>query len=92
MLQELLKLNKEAVDTIYYDQENNMTHNLLTLAASKNKKNIVALLLEYNCDLNYQIPETGDTAMHLVVINDNVEIALLLEKHPKYIKKIKILF
>ena len=89
MLQELLKLNKEAVDTIYYDQENNMTHNLLTLAASKNKKNIVALLLEYNCDLNYQIPETGDTAMHLVVINDNVEIALLLEKHPKYIKNIK---
>lgn len=27
--------------------------------------------------------------MHLVVINDNVEIALLLEKHPKYIRNIK---
>ena len=40
MLQELLKLNKEAVNTIFYDQENNLTHNLLTLAASKNKKNI----------------------------------------------------
>ena len=89
MLQELLKLNKEAVNTIFYDQENNLTHNLLTLAALKNKKNIVALLLECNCDLNYQIPETGDTAMHLVVINDNVEIALMLEKHPKYIKNIK---
>ena len=45
MLQELLKLNKEAVNTIFYDQENNLTHNLLTLAALKNKKNIVALLL-----------------------------------------------
>ena len=65
MLQELLKLNPDAIKTIYYDQENNTTHNLLTLAASKNKKNFVELLLENNCDLNYQIPETGDTSLHL---------------------------
>jgi len=89
MLQELLKLNPEAINTIYYDQENNITHNLITLAASKNKKNIVSLLLENKCNLNYQIPQTGETAMHLTVKNDNVEIAEILEKHPKYIKNIK---
>ena len=89
MLQELLKLNNEAIETIYDDQENNISHNLLTLAASKNKKNIVALLLEYNCNINYQIPQTGETAMHLTVKNDNLEIAEILSKNPKYIKNIK---
>jgi non-canonical poly(A) RNA polymerase PAPD5/7 len=88
VLQELLKLNSDAINTIYNDQENNITHNLLTLAASKNKKNIVALLLENNCNINYQIPQTGDTAMHLTVKNDNVEIAEMIIKHPKYIKNI----
>ena len=34
----LLKLNNEGVKTIYYDPDTNTTHNLLTLAASKNKK------------------------------------------------------
>ena len=88
MLQELLKLNPDAIKTIYYDQENNITHNLLTLAASKNKKNFVEVLLENNCELNYQIPETGDTPMHLTVKNDNVEIAEIIIRHPKYVKNI----
>ena len=88
VLQELLKLNTNAVNTIYYDQEDNITHNLLTLAASKNKKNMFALLLDNNCNLNYQIPQTGDTAMHLSVKNDNVEIADIINKHPKYIRNI----
>ena len=88
VLQELLKLNKDAVKTIYYDQENNITHNLLTLAASINKKNIVALLLENKCDINYQIPQTGDTALHLTVKNDNAEIAEIIIKHPQYRKDI----
>ena len=89
MLQELLKLNNKAVETIYYDPDTNTTHNLLTLAASKNKKNIVALLLDYNCNINYQIPQTGETAMHLTVKNDNVEIAEIINKNLKYIKNIK---
>ena len=88
VLQELLKLNSNAINTIYNDQEKNITHNLLTLAASNNKKNIVALLLENNCNINYQIPQTGDTAMHLTVKNDNVEIAEMIIKHPKYMKNI----
>ena len=88
MLQELLKLNPDAIKTIYYDQETNTTHNLLTLAAFKNKKNFVELLLENNCDLNYQIPETGDTSLHLTAKNDNVEIAEIIIRHPKYIKNI----
>ena len=89
MLQELLKLNKEAVKTIYYDQESNITHNLLTLAASKNKKNMFSILLDYNCNLNYQIPQTGETAMHLTVKNDNVEIAEIINNNPNYKKNIK---
>ena len=89
MTQELLKLNNEAVNSTYYDQENNMTHNLLTFAASKNKKNIVALLLKNNCNINYQIPETGETAMHLVAKNDFFEIAEMLIKNPNYTKEIK---
>jgi len=89
VLQELLRLNNEAVKTLYYDIENNITHNLLTLAASKNKKNMVELLLEYNCNINYQIPQTGETAMHLTVKNDNLEIAEILSKNQKYIKNIK---
>ena len=39
MLKELLKLNNEVVKTIYYEQENKITHNLLTYAAFRNKKN-----------------------------------------------------
>ena len=89
MTQELLKLNNKAVNSTYYDQENNMTHNLLTFAASKNKKNIVALLLKNNCNINYQIPETGETAMHIVARNDFAEIAEMLIKNPNYIKDIK---
>ena len=89
MLEELLKLNPDAINTIYYDQENNTTHNLLTLATSKNKKNIVELLLKNNCEINYQIPQTGDNAMHLAVKNDNVEIAEIIIRNPKYMRNIK---
>ena len=89
MLQELLNLNKEAVNSIYYDQENNLTHNLLTFAVSKNKKNVVALLLENNCNINYQIPETEETALHIAARNDNLEIAEILVKNSNYIKNIK---
>ena len=87
--QELLKLNKEAVNSKYYEQENNLTHSLLTLATSKGKKNIVSFLLLNNCDINYQIPETGETALHIAVKNDNMEIAEILSKNPNIIKDIK---
>ena len=89
ILQELLKLNNEAINCRYYDQENNLTHNLLTFAVFKNKKNIVTLLLENNCDINYQIPETGETAMHIAAKNDNLEIAEILNSNPKYIRNKK---
>ena len=89
MLQELLKLNNEAINSKYFEQKNNITHNLLTYATSQNKKNIVALLLDNNCDINYQIPETGETAMHLAVKNDNIEIADILKRSPNFIKNIK---
>ena len=87
--QELLKLNSKAVNSKYYEQENNLTHNLLTLATSKGKKNIVAALLLNNCDINYQIPETGETALHIAIKNDNIEIAEILNKNPNIIKNIK---
>ena len=89
MLQELLKLNNEAINSIYYEQKNNITHNLLTFATSLNKKNIVALLLDNNCNINYQIPETGETAMHLAVQYDYIEIADILKMSPNYNKNIK---
>ncbi len=89
MLQELLKLNNKAINSVYYDQQNNLTHNLLTFAVSNNKKNVVALLLENNCDINYQIPQTEETALHIAAKNDNLEIAEILTKNPNYIKNIK---
>ena len=89
MLTELLKLNPNSIKTTYYDPENNLTHNLLSFAVSKNKKNLISILLEYGCDINYQIPETGDTPLHIIVKNDNLEIAKLIYKNNKIDKNIK---
>ena len=82
MLHDLLQLNPDAINSVYYDHENNITHNLLTFAVSKNKKDLCSILIKYNCNLNYQIPETGETFLHLIVKNDNIEIAKLLLSVP----------
>ena len=68
---------------------NNITHNLLTFAVTKNKKDICSILIKYNCNVNYQIPETGETFLHLIVKNDNIEIAKLLYNHPNIDKSLK---
>ena len=36
MLDELLMLNPDVINSSYYDTENNLTHNLLTFAVTKN--------------------------------------------------------
>ena len=87
--QELLSLNNEAVNSHYFEQESKLTHSLLTLATFKGKKNIVATLLLNDCDINYQIPETGDTALHIAVKFDNIEIDEILNTNPKINKNIK---
>ena len=89
MLHDLLQINPEAINSIYHDPENNITHNLLTFAVSKNKKDLCSILIKYNCNLNYQIPETGETFLHLIVKNDNIEIAKLLYSHPNIDKSLK---
>ena len=89
MLHDLLQLNPDAINSVYYDHENNITHNLLTFAASKNKKDLCSILIKYNCNLNYQIPETGDTFIHLIVKNDNIEIAKLLLSVPNIDRSLK---
>lgn len=38
MLHDLLQLNPDAINSVYYDHENNITHNLLTFAVSKIKR------------------------------------------------------
>ena len=89
LLHDLLQINPQAINSIYYDPENNITHNLLTFAVSKNKKDLCSILIKYNCNLNYQIPETGETFLHLIVKNDNIEIAKLLYSNPDIDKSIK---
>ena len=89
MLKEILKLDSNAINTIFHDQETNITHNLITLATSKNKKNIVEILLSEGGDVNYQIPSNGDTAMHIAVRNDNLEIAEILSKNEKIDRNIQ---
>ena len=89
MLHELLQLNPAAINTIYYDSESNLTYNLLTFAVLKNKKDLCSILIKDNCNLNYQIPETGDTFLHLIVKNDNLEIAKLLYSHPNIDRSLK---
>ena len=89
MLDELLQLNPNAINSKFYDPENNLTHNLLTYAVSKNKKELCSILIKDNCDVNYQIKETGDTFMHLVAKNDNVELAKLFHNLPNIDKSLK---
>ena len=88
-LDALLQLNPDAINSIYYDSENNLTHNLLTFAVSRNRKELCSVLLKANCDLNYQIPETGDTFLHLIVKNDFSEMAKLFVYHPNINKSLK---
>ena len=89
VLHELLQLNPAAINTIYYDSESNLTYNLLTFAVLKNKKELCSILIKDNCNLNYQIPETGDTFLHLIVKNDNLEIYKLLHGHPNIDRSLK---
>ena len=89
MLHELLSLNPNGINSKFYEKETNITHNLLTYAVSKNKKELCLILIQDNCDLNYQIKETGDTILHLVVKNDNVEIAKTLYSLPNIDRSLK---
>ena len=89
MLHELLKLNPNGINSEFYDKGSKLTHNLLTYAVFNNKKKLCSTLIQDNCDLNYQIKETGDTILHLVVKNDNVEIAKLLYSCPNIDRSLK---
>ena len=89
MLHELLKLNPNAINSTFYDPENNITHNLLTFAVFKNKKDLCSVLIKDNCNLNYQIPETGDTFVHLMVKTDNCDLAKLFYNLPNIDKSLK---
>ena len=89
MLQELLMLNPDAINSSYYDAENNLTHNLLTFAVTKNKKDLCSILIKDNINLNYQIPETGDTSLHLIVKNDNLELCKFLYSIPNIDKTLR---
>ena len=81
-LEQLLKLNHSAVHTEVTIE--NETHNLLTLATDKNKPTYVALLLTHGIDVNYAAKPSLDTAMHIAVKNDYLEIAEQLYKHERY--------
>ena len=89
MFHELLSLNPNGIDSEFYEEETNITHNLLTYAVSKSKKELCSVLINDKCDLNYQIKETGDTVLHLVVKNDNVDIARLLYNLPNIDRNLK---
>ena len=89
MFHELLSLNPNGIDSKFYEKETNITHNLLTYAVSKSKKELCSILINDKCDLNYQIKETGDTVLHLVVKNDNVDIARLLYNLPNIDRNLK---
>ena len=89
MFHELLSLNPNGIDSEFYEKETNITHNLLTYAVSKSKKELCSILINDKCDLNYQIKETGDTVLHLVVKNDNVDIARLLYNLPNIDRNLK---
>ena len=89
MFHELLSLNPNGIDSEFYEKETNITHNLLTYAVSKSKKELCSVLINDKCDLNYQIKETGDTVLHLVVKNDNVDIARLLYNLPNIDRNLK---
>ena len=40
LFHDLLQLNKDTINSTYYKPENNITHNLLNFAVTKNKKDI----------------------------------------------------
>ena len=89
LFHDLLQLNKDTINSTYYKPENNITHNLLNFTVTKNKKDLSSILIKCNCNVNYQIPETGETFLHLIVKNDNIEIAKLLYNHPNIDKSLK---
>ena len=86
----LLKLiteNNEAIHTTVMIEK--VVHNLISLATLKNKKNFVEVLLNANVDVNYQTKPGMDTALHIAVKNDNVEIAELIYRNEKFNKDAK---
>ena len=86
----LLKLiteNEEAIHTTVTIEK--VVHNLISLATLKNKKNFVEVLLNANVDVNYQTKPGMDTALHIAVKNDNVEIAELIYRNEKFNKDAK---
>ena len=84
MLKELLKLDHNIINTIFHDQKTDTTLNLITLATSKNKKNIIEILLSEGGDVNYQTSSNGDTEMNIAIRNDNLQIAEIILKNEKY--------
>ena len=89
MLHELLQFCPEGINTIYFDPDTNLTQNLLTYAVSKNKEDLCTVLIRHNCNLNYQIPETGDTFLHLIVKNDYIDMAKQYYNLPNIDKSLK---
>ena len=87
LLLKLLTENKEAIHTIV--TIDNVVHNLISLSTAKNKKNFVEVLLNADIDVNYQTKPGMDTALHLAVKNDNVEIAELIYHNAKFNKETK---
>lgn len=86
----LLKLiteNNEAIHTTVTIDK--VVHNLISLATLKNKRNFVEVLLNANVDVNYQTKPAMDTALHIAVKNDNVEIAELIYRNEKFNKDAK---
>ena len=81
-LEQLLKLNYSAVHTEVTIE--NETHNMLTLATEKNKPTFVSLLLTHDIDVNYAVKPSLDTAMHIAVKNDYLEIAEQIYKNERY--------
>ena len=84
MLKELLKLDHNIINTIFHDQKTDTTLNLITLATSKNKKNIIEILLSEGGDVNCQTSSNGDTEMNIAIRNDNLQIAEIILKNEKY--------
>ena len=58
--------------------------NLITLVTSKNKKNIIEILLSEGGDVNYQTSSNGDTEMNIAIRNDNLQTAEIILKNEKY--------
>ena len=87
LLMKLLTENNNAIHTTV--TSDNELHNLVSLATLKNKRNFVEVLLNTDVDVNYQTKPGMDTALHIAVKNDNVEIAELIYRNPKFNKEAK---